>query len=180
MVLLDLLKKRESIRKYIDLKVDREKIDRCLEAARLSPSACNSQPWRFVIVDDPELTPKIAEATFSKLISFNKFTKTSPAFAVIIAENRNLSSKFGGMAKGIPYYLIDIGIAAEHFCLQAVEEGLGTCMLGWFNEKKIKELLEIPKKEKVALVITLGYHENTNPRKKIRKDLDSIRSYNKY
>lgn len=180
MFLLELLKKRESIRKYINKRVEREKIDRCIEAVRLSPSACNSQPWRFIIVDDPDLTPRLAEATFNKLISFNKFTMTAPAFAVIISENRNLGSKFGGMMKDIPYQLIDIGIAAENFCLQAVEESLGTCILGWFNEKKIKELLGIPKKEKVALVIALGYHENNPPRKKIRKDLDSIRSYNKY
>lgn len=175
-----LLYKRESVRNFIDKNVERDKIDRCLEASRLSPSACNSQPWRFIIVDEPDLKDEVAKATFGKLVSFNKFTKTASAFAVIIAENRNLNSRFGGMVKDIPYHLIDIGIAAEHFCLQAVEEGLGTCMLGWFNEKRIKDLLGIPKKEKVALVIALGYHENKEPRKKVRKDLDSIRTYNKY
>jgi len=180
MSFLELLKKRESIRKFIDKRVERDKIERCLEAARLSPSACNSQPWRFIVVDDPKLKQRIAESTFSKVIYFNKFTVTAPAFVIIVAENRNLSSKFGGMVKDLPYYLIDIGIAAEHFCLQAVEEGLGTCMLGWFNEKKLKELLEIPKKERIALVIAFGYHENAEPRKKIRKDMDSIRNYNGY
>lgn len=180
MSFLELLYKRESVRNFVDKKVERDKIDSCLEASRLSPSACNSQPWRFIIVDEPVLKGKVAEATFGKLVSFNSFTKTAPVFAVIVAENRNLNAKLGGMVKDIPYYLIDIGIAAEHFCLQAVEEGLGTCMLGWFNEKQIKELLGIPKKERVALVIALGYHENKEPRKKSRKDLDSIRTYNKY
>ncbi len=177
---LELLYRRESIRNFLDRKVERTKIERCLEASRLSPSACNSQPWRFIIVDEPNLKSEIAKATFSKLVSFNRFAQTAPAFAVIVAENRNLGSKFGGMVKDIPYHLIDIGIAAEHFCLQAVEEGLGTCMLGWFNEKRIKNLLDIPKKERIALVIALGYHDNKEPRKKIRKDLDSIRTYNKY
>lgn len=180
MSFLELLKKRESVRKFIDKKVERDKIERCLEAARFSPSACNSQPWRFIVVDEPELRQRVAEATFSKVVSFNKFTVTAPAFTVIVAENRNLSSKFGGMVKDIPYHLIDIGIAAEHFCLQAVEEGLGTCMVGWFNEKKLKELLGIPKKERIALLIAFGYHENTGPRKKIRKAMDDIRNYNRY
>lgn len=180
MSFIELLKKRESIRTYIDKEVDREKIERCLEAARLAPSACNSQPWRFIIVDDPELRQKVGKATFSKIVSFNKFVQSSPALAVIVSQDGNLTSRLGGMVKDLPYYLIDIGIAAEHFCLQAVEEGLGTCMMGWFNDKEIKKLLGIPKKEKIALVIALGYHENNEPRKKIRKDIDSIRSYNKY
>ena len=180
MSFLELLRKRESVRKYIDQRVEREKIENCLEASRLAPSACNSQPWRFIIVDDPELSKEVAQATFSKAVSFNKFTMTAPAFAVIVAKKRVTSAKFGEMIKGIPYYFIDIGIAAEHFCLQALEEGLGTCMLGWFNEKKIKKLLEIPKQEKIALVIALGYHENKEVRKKTRKDMDSIRTYNKY
>lgn len=177
---LNLLKKRESIRKYLDKKVEREKIEACLEAARLAPSACNSQPWRFIIVDDDDLTKKVGKATYSKFIPFNRFADAVPAFAVIVAQNRNLSSKFGGMVKDIPYHFIDIGIAAEHFCLQAVEEGLGTCMMGWFNEKEIKKLLEIPQKERIALIIAMGYHENQGPREKIRKDINSIRSYNKY
>lgn len=180
MSFIELLKKRESIRAYIDKEVNREKIERCLEAARIAPSACNSQPWRFIIVDEPELRKKVGKATYSKIVSFNKFAETSPVLAVIVAQDRKLASKFGGMIKDLPYYLIDIGIAAEHFCLQAVEEGLGTCMMGWFNEKEIKKLLDIPKKEKIALVIALGYHENKEPRKKIRKDMDKIRSYNKY
>ena len=180
MSFLDLLKRRESIRNYIDKDVERAKIERCLEAARLSPSACNSQPWRFIIVDEPKLKKNIAEATFNNTIPFNNFTLSAPAFVVIVAEDRQLSLKFGGMDKDIPYYLIDVGIAAEHFCLQAVEEGLGTCMIGWFQEEKIKKALKVPKEERIALVISIGYYENSGPRKKMRKDMDSIRSYNKY
>ena len=77
------------------------------------------------------------------------------------------------------YCLHDIGIAAEHFCLQAAEEGLGTCMLGWFNERPLQKLLGIPKKRLIGLVITVGYPAD-EPRTKIRKTLDSIVAYNKY
>ena len=77
--------------------------------------------------------------------------------------------------------LVDIGISAEHFCLQATELGLGTCILGWFNENKIKDILRIPKKKSVGLVITLGYPPEDYPlRSKIRKSLSEITNYNEY
>ncbi len=167
---LELVTNRQSVRKYLEKRVEREKIERCLEAARLSPSACNSQPWKFIVVDKPELREKVAKATFSKVVSFNRFALSAPVLVVVVSENRNLAAKFGGMVKNIPYYLIDIGIAAEHFCLQATEEGLGTCMIGWFKEKEIKDLLNVPNKNRIALVITLGYPEQSNIRKKQRKD----------
>ena len=77
--------------------------------------------------------------------------------------------------------MIDIGIAAEHFCLQATEEGLGTCMLGWFNEKPVQKLLGIPPKRRIGLIISLGYEpEDYRMREKIRKDKYKVISYNKY
>lgn len=118
--------------------IEREKIDKCLEVARLSPSACNSQPWNFIIVDNPELKDKIARSTFNEVVSFNKFSLNAPILVVVTTTKGNLKTKVGQMITNIPYYLIDIGIAAEHFCLQASEEGLGTCMIGWFNEKNKK------------------------------------------
>ena len=75
---------------------------------------------------------------------------------------------------------MDIGIACENICLAATELGLGTCMMGWFKEKDIKKILEIPDKKEVHLVISLGYYENKEPRKKVRKEINEIFSYNKY
>ena len=87
----------------------------------------------------------------------------------------------GGRIKKKEYPLIDIGIAAEHFCLQATEEGLGSCMLGWFNEKDIQKLLQIPKSRKIGLLISLGYTpDEYKQRKKIRKDRQKVVSFNKY
>jgi nitroreductase len=77
--------------------------------------------------------------------------------------------------------LIDIGITAEHFCLQATELGLGTCMIGWFEEEKIKKLLQMPADKSIGLVISVGYAVEGYPqRTKIRKSMEEIVSYNKY
>ena len=157
MILLDLVRKRESIRKFTDQPVSRETLDRCLESARLAPSACNSQPWKFIVVDHPELRRKIAETTYSTLVGFNKFVQEAPVLIVIVAEKSNLMAQFGGIVKDKQYNLLDIGIAAEHFCLQAAEENLGTCMLGWFDEKAVRKLLEIPHSRRIPLIIAAGY-----------------------
>ncbi|MEK6906780.1 MAG: nitroreductase family protein [Nanoarchaeota archaeon] len=96
-------------------------------------------------------------------------------------EESNFPAKLGSFIKNKPYNLIDTGIAAEHFCLQATSEGLGTCMMGWFNESGIKKLLKIPKSKRVYLVISLGYPAvGDKLRKKVRKPLKEILSYNKY
>lgn len=178
MSFLELVKTRQSVRSYSDIPVEKEKLNRCLEAARLSPSACNSQPWRFIVVDTPELKDKVARSTFNELVSFNKFSLNAPILVVVTANKGNLKTKVGQMITSIPYYLIDIGIAAEHFCLQAAEEGLGTCMLGWFNGKEIKKHLTIPSNEKVVLVIAIGYPKVTTVRDKKRKSIEEISNFN--
>ena len=179
MKFLELIKIRQSVRKYSDKPVEKEKIERCLEAARLAPSACNSQPWKYIVVDDPDLKEKVARGTFSAIAPFNKFSIQSPIIVAIVMEKPTMLSQFGGRVKDKDFYLIDIGITAEHFCLQAAEEGLGTCILGWFNEKAVLKLLNIPSKKRIALLITLGYADD-KPRQKIRKDFKEIFSYNKY
>jgi nitroreductase len=180
MSFLKLSNKRYSVRKYKDTHVEREKILRCLEAARLTPSACNSQPWHFVVVDNREDVAVLAEKTTLPLSKLNQFVKGASVIVALVAEKPNLSARIGGMIKKKPYYLIDIGMAAEHFCLQAAEEGLGTCMLGWFNEKTVKEYLSVPAKKSIPLLITLGYPEKQQPPDKIRAKLEDIYSFSKY
>lgn len=172
---------RQSVRKYSSRKVEEEKVKRCLEAARMAPSASNSQPWHFVVVDEPEMKEKVARLTYSKVVSFNKFTQQAPVIVVIILEKPKLVTQIGGVIKNKEYPLIDIGIAAEHLCLQAAEEDLGTCMLGWFNENAIKKLLHIPAKKTIGLLITLGYPADNYPvRSKVRKNPEDVISYNRY
>ena len=139
MSFLDLVNKRYSVRNYKNTPVPQEKVVRCIEAARLAPSACNSQPWKFIIADEPALVNELAKAAFEGLLDFNNFAFKAPVLVLIVSERENLSAKFGSIVKKKNFSLMDIGIAAEHFCLQAAEEGLGTCIIGWFNEKKVKK-----------------------------------------
>ena len=176
---INLLKYRQSDRAYLPKPIEKEKLERILEAARIAPSACNAQPWKFIVVDQEDLKNKIADCTSSKILGMNHFTKQAPIHIVIIEEKANFTSSAGSLIKKKTFPLIDIGITAEHMCLQAAAEGLGTCMLGWFNEPKVKKLLNIPKAKRVPLIITLGYPASETRDKK-RKDLDDIVSYNTY
>jgi nitroreductase len=176
----ELVRRRQSDRGYCGKPVEREMIDRCLEAARLAPSACNSQPWFFVVVDDPERRKAVGEWLHDIVMPGNRFALSAPVLVVVVAERPNLLPRIGGLVKDKPYYLMDIGMAVENFCLQATEEGLGTCILGWFDEKGVQGVLGIPRSKRVPLVITLGYPENRVTRQKVRKDIDEIRAYNGY
>jgi nitroreductase len=178
---LELINQRQSVRKYTDKSVESEKLLRCLEAARIAPSASNSQPWKFIVIDEPQLKNKVAKETFSTLVNFNKFVLDAPVIIAITLEKPPIVNRIGGRLKKRSWKLIDLGIAAEHFCLQAEEEGLGTCMIGWYNEKEIKQLLNIPKTTDLALLISLGYAPaDYKLRTKIRKTLDVMSSYNTY
>jgi len=180
MKFLDLVKTRQSVRRYLSKEVEREKIERCLKAARLAPSASNSQPWSFIVVDDPKLKEAVARRTFDKIISFNRFSLQAPILIILISERSGFLNKVAEAIKDKQFSLIDIGITAEHFCLQATEEGLGTCILGWFNEKGVKKLLNIPQSKRVELIITMGYPESNQIRPKKRRPIDQIRIYNSY
>jgi nitroreductase len=176
----DLVQRRESCRKYSSQAVERDKLEHILEACRLAPSACNSQPWRFVVADEPGLCRKVAETTTGMMLRFNEFCLAAPVMAALVAEPPSFLSKIGSSIKDKDFYLMDIGIVAEHFCLQAAELGLGTCMIGWFDEKKAKELLGVPDNKRIPLLISLGYPAKDKIRKKTRKSMEALRSYNKY
>jgi nitroreductase len=177
--MLEVIVSRQSDRKYSDKPVEKEKLDRIIEAGRMAPSACNAQPWKFIVVSDPEIIIKLAEAASAKLIGMNSFVGKAPLLLVIVREQPNFSSKVGGTIKNKDYSLIDIGIASENICLQAKAEGIGSCMIGWFDEKMVRKHLGIPRSKRVELIITLGY-SLADKREKKRKPSEIIVSYNKY
>jgi len=177
---LDIVKTRQSTRAYDSRAVEAEKIDRCIDAALMAPSACNAQPWKFIVVNDPDLKNALADATKDLILPLNHFTKQAPVHVVIVREKANLTSAIGQVIKDREYPLMDIGIAAVHFCLQAVEEGLGTCIIGWFNEKKVRKLLSVPRNKRIELVITVGYPATDEIRPKNRKPREEVLAYNKY
>lgn len=171
-----LAKKRQSDRKYKNQAVEKEKIIQCLETARLSPSANNSQPWKFVVVDDSDIKEQIAECTIG--LGMNKFTHQCPVIVAVVLEKQNFMSTIGSMIKNKDYSLFDVGIAVNQFCLQAADLGLGTCIIGWFDEKKIKKILGV-RNRRIPLLISLGYPDAPT-REKQRKPLDIMSSWNHY
>ena len=172
----ELAKKRQSDRKYKDQAVEREKLIQCLETARISPSANNSQPWKFIVVDDFEKKEQIAECSIG--LGMNKFTHQCPVIVAVVLEKQNFMSTIGSMIINKDYSLFDIGIAVNQFCLQAADLGLGTCIIGWFDEKKIKQILGV-RNRRIPLLISVGYPDAPT-RDKVRKPLEMMSSWNEY
>ncbi|OFY45192.1 MAG: NAD(P)H nitroreductase [Bacteroidetes bacterium RBG_13_44_24] len=177
--MLEFIVSRQSDRRYSNKTVESDKLGRIIDAGRMSPSACNAQPWKFVVITDPPVLKKLADAASAKLLQMNKFVDEAPAMIVVVREKPNVVSKIGGTIKDKDYSLIDIGIASENICLQAKAEGLGSCMIGWFDEASVRKILGIPGKKRVELIITLGYSLSEYRTKK-RKPPEEVVSYNKY
>ncbi|MBR8712647.1 nitroreductase family protein [Porphyromonas levii] len=181
MTLKELVEARQSDRKYDPSRtIEREVIERILECARLAPSGTNSQPWHFVVVDEPELRDKVASAVSSTLLGgMNKFAYSAPVLIVMVEEPANVEGKAGSilLRRHLPAY--DLGIAASYITLAATEEGLGSCIMGWLNQRKLRNILGVPKRKNIPLVIALGYSLQEKRDKK-RKPIEEIRSYNSY
>ncbi len=177
MKFIELVQKRQSDRAYRPDPVEREKLDACLEAARLAPSACNSQPWHFVVVDDPELRQDFAAAASG--MGMNRWAIQAPVFVAVVLEKMNFTAKLGSLLKNKDYCMLDLGIAVEHFCLQAAELELGTCIMGWFDEKKIARIIGAPKGKRIPLIISVGYPAKDH-RQKVRKPVEEMSSFNRY
>jgi nitroreductase len=181
MELIDAISRRRSVRAYQPRPVEREKLEELAQAFRAAPSASNQQPWKLVIVDDRELKDRVAGATYGKAIAFNRFAQGAPVIAAVVIEPPRILNRIGAALQGREYPLIDIGIAAAQLALRAADLGLGTCMLGWFDERRIKKLLGVPPSRRVGLVATIGYPaEGAAQGNKSRKPIDEVRSYNRY
>ena len=174
----DLVEARRSIRRYIEKPVDRDKVLVCLEAARLAPSADNTQPWRFLVLDDVNLRQEFCDEVFSGIYSVSKFAKQAPVLIVILARLNIIAHKIGKQIQNIHFHLLDIGIAGEHIVLQAEELGLGTCWIGWFNTRRARKFLKIPRKYKIVSLLSMGYYEKKPSKLKKRRKLDEIVWFN--
>ena len=166
---LEIANARQSSRAYeVGREVEKEKLDAILEAVRLAPSACNGQPYH-VTVCTGETAQAVAAATQG--MGMNKFASQAPVLLVLSEMPYVKSAALGTKVKGNDYRSIDIGIAAAYLTAEAAAQGLGTCILGWLDDEKIRKIcgLEHP----VRLVITLGYAAD-QPRKKKRKALDEL------
>lgn len=174
----ELVQKRYSVRKYSPQPVSVPIIEKCLEAARLAPSACNSQPWTFLVAHTPDKVASLAHAAFGGAYSMNSFAASAPVLLVVITERSRYSSALGGLFRGVQFSLMDVAIACEHIVLQAADFGLGTCMLGWLNERAVKKELNLPRSTKIDIMISMGYpSENKRTLSKPRKTMEEIRRF---
>ena len=162
---------RQSCRKYNpDRAVEDSKLQAILEAARLAPSACNGQPYRLTVCRG-ELAKEVARATMG--MGLNKFAPDAPLLIVVSEEPYVATAALGAKVKGNDYRSIDIGIVAAYITAEATVQGLGTCILGWLDDQKIRTLCGI--EHPVRLVITVGYAADGDPlRTKKRKDLSQL------
>jgi len=163
MELWEAIRNRRSIRKYKDQPVEEEKLARVLEAGRLAPSAGNRQEWKYVVVQDARVRQKLVEAANGQ-----QFVGEAGVCLVCCA--------VGGehvMSCGQASYPIDVAISVDHMTLAAVEEGLGTCWIGAFQEPAVKELLSIPEEVRVVALLPLGYPD-MEPKPRRRKAMEEI------
>lgn len=173
-----ILRGRRSIRRFLPTPVEPEKLRACFEAARLAPSAHNAQPWRFVVVDEPELKDRLAAAAFSGIYSGSKFAAQAPIIIVLLAKRGLMAHHLGGRFQNVQFHLIDIGIAGEHIVLQAEELGLATCWMGWFNYRRVRKVLRIPRRFKVVAMMPVGYAEKRPKREPPRRTFEEVVTFN--
>ena len=163
------IRTRRSIRAYDPREVEEEKLARVLESGRLSPSASNRQERRFIVIRDTKTRKALSEAARNQ-----KFLADAPVVIAACSVEKDYVMSCGQLA-----YPIDTAISVDHITLAAVEEGLGTCWIGAFDEKKVKEILNIPDDIRVVTLLPLGYRSEI-PRPTLRKDLDEIVMWEKW
>jgi len=152
----EIIRRRYSVRAYDSRPVSDDDLRAVCEAARLAPSACNSQTWRFVVVRDPRCIERLCDEAMLPVIR-NSWLRQAPVLIAGCSQLDILANRIGTGVTGIEYYQIDLGIAMEHMVLKATELGLGTCWIGWFREKTVREILGIPRRVRVMALLALGY-----------------------
>jgi nitroreductase len=175
-----IIARRRSIRRFLDTPVEKESVLACLEAARLAPSAENAQPWRFLVMDDPEVKAAFCRAAFSGIYGRTRFAERAPVLILVLSRTEFRTHGLGQALQGIPFQLIDIGIAGEHLVLRATELGLGSCWIGWFHTRRARRFFGIPGRYKIAGLIALGYPETRELKERPRKCLEEIAWFNRF
>ncbi len=169
---LSLCLRRQSCRSFLDKEIEQDILVKCVKAASLAPSACNSQPWSFVIVHSKDMVNKIAQC--ANVMGRNEFAFQAKAFFVVVEEFAVLMPAIRGLIDSQFFAVGDVGAATISLCLAATDEGLGTCVMGLFDREKVSNVLDIPREKKVRAVIAVGYPKDTDIREKTRKDLKEI------
>jgi nitroreductase len=172
---------RRSVRKYLDKPVEDEKLLQLLEAARLAPSGDNTQPWHFIVIKSEENRKKLAEISHNQ-----KWMLTAPVFIVCVADIRcrlmdgvDIAIDEFSPQQELKRIIRDTAIAAEHIVLEAENQGLSTCWIGWYTQKDIRPALNLPEDKYVLCILTVGYGAET-PKPRPRRKLDELIRYEKW
>jgi len=168
MDVFDVIRTRRSIRKYLNKPIEQEKLSKILEAARLSPSAANRQPWKFIVVTDPKVKEEL-RAAYDR-----DWFVSAPVIIVACA----LPGEAWVRSDGEEYWKVDLAIAMQDLILEAWEQGLGTCWIGAFREEEVKRILGIPDEVRVVALTPLGYPAEEKGPVTQRKPLKEIISHN--
>ena len=185
--ILEIIKKRRSVRDYSSREVEEEKLQAILESARFAPSSCNSQPWHFIVVKDKEKIRQLSTSVLvgEKIIGYyasNKFISGAPIIIVACANPHPVTHSAAKII-GMDLLMLDMGIAVEHMALTAADIGLGTCWLGYYSEKTVKKILAVPRGTRVAALLSLGYPSDPaklkEQKRKPLKEIYSIDTYKK-
>lgn len=153
---IELVKYRTSCRSYEPKPVPKEHLELMLGAARLAPSACNKQPWRFAVVQDEALRMRLINESFLTGIPM-KWAENAGAIIALGMEKSAVTHKIAPKISGVDYPLLDLGIAGEHLVLQAEELGLGTCWIGWIKPKVVRKIIGWPRSIEPVSLITVGW-----------------------
>ena len=175
------IENRRSVRKYSDKKVEKEKLMQVLESARLAPSGSNTQPWYFIIVEAEETKEKIMRADHNQL-----WMMTAPVFIACVADvrcridsDRKLFLDENSPEPELKQIIRDTAVAIEHILLEAESLGLSTCWTGWYEQKDIRPIMNIPDDKYVLGVITVGYGDES-PAQRPRREFNDVVRYEKW
>ncbi len=174
--ILDLIRERRSVRKYQPQAIEEDKLQAILESARLAPSASNSQPWHFYVVKDKaKISALASKMPIGSNVVINGFIQEAPIVIVATAGPIDLIHKALAFIVNKRWYYLDVAIALEHMSLTAWELGVGSCWVGWFDEKRVKKAVGIPGNQEVIALLTLGYPaDQASPFQKHRKKMEEI------
>ncbi len=169
---MDICLRRQSCRSFTDKMVEHEKLIQCVEAARLAPSGCNSQPWSFVVVENQQKVAGVAECVHQ--LGINGYMASAKAFIIVLEEHAVLMPALRCIFDSQYFARGDLGAAVVSICYEAASQGLGACILGIYDRPKLCELLDIPTDKRFAGVVALGYPAKQEIRPKTRKKLEDI------
>lgn len=177
----EVINRRHSCRQYEQRPVEREKLRACLEAGRLAPSACNSQRWVFIAVDEAAQCAELAACLHDSERGINLFAGQVPAYIAIVSHPpRRLTPIQSQMLATLDHSLLDIGCAAQQICLAATNLGLASVMMGWFDRPQAGQILGVPQEREVLLLIGIGYPKSGEPRRPIRCEPQEVIRWNRY